>query len=546
MLTALRLIISGDSAGAVKALEEVEAASDKLAATGDDLAAKNAAAATAGHKGMIAMAAGAGLVAAAIGLCVDQAAKQEEAVIQVEKMTGLGAKGASELVVQMQTLGISADSVAPVLGRMLKNAESYADGATKATSAIGKSFTQLGISVDDLKGKNADQVLELIRNQIAAMPAGIQRTADIMNVFGRSAMTNQGLLRYLTASNSELDEINKKAASFGLIFSQKQLDQAAKFGEMLRVIEMEVKGFAVQVGTAVIPVLTKLLTIMAGVLDAVTWVIDHTGPFKSFFLVFAAVLPGVLMFAFGLMKVVKAVDTLRESMTLMNALQAIFKGRTSESTASTETNSSVLGKNAGAIELNDEARASAVASIGTEDAALATSDESLVANDAALATNDTALETNDALRGGGGLSGASEDLGSVAAGSAGVGEGGAAAGIGEGVGAAGAGAAGGIVLGGLAAQLGLAYLASRGWHPSTKQLSQTEKSIGGMGRGAGENQAIFGGQQSAAAGAVNLHVHLENAIVIGAPSQQAGQQLAELTAPHLGQMFYQASHGSGR
>lgn len=364
LMTALRLIISGDSAGAVKALEEVDAASGKVGKTTDELAAKNAAAAKSGHAGMIAMAAGAGLVVAAIGLCVDAAGKQEEAVIQVQKMTGLSAQGASELVVQMQTMGISADSVAPVLGRALKNAQGFADGATKSTSAIGRAFTDLGLSADALKGKNADQVLAAIRDQIDAMPAGMQRTADIMAIFGRSAMTNQGLLRYLTASNAQLDEINAKAKSFGLVFSQAQLDQAAKFGEMLRVIEMEFKGLAVQVGEAVIPALTDILGVVAKMLEVFQFVCNLMGPLKGVFMIFVVTLPGVLVFAVGLYKVIKAVDTLRESMTFMNAVQAIFRGRVIASTAATEGQTTAEGEAVIATDAETGALKAGIVSLG--------------------------------------------------------------------------------------------------------------------------------------------------------------------------------------
>ncbi len=61
------------------------------------------------------------------------------------------------------------------------------------------------------------------------------------------------LLRYLTASNSELDEINKKAAAFGLVFTQKQLDQAGQFGDLLRMIKLELQGEAVSIGKELVP-----------------------------------------------------------------------------------------------------------------------------------------------------------------------------------------------------------------------------------------------------------------------------------------------------
>ena len=543
MVSALQLLISGNAAGAVAALEEVEAATDKLGASDDKLEAQQAALAASGHKGLLLMAGGAGLVAAALGGAAAIAGKTEENVIQLQKMTGLNATAASELNAQLQALGIPADSVAQTLGRVLKNAEQFADGTTKATSAIGKAFVQLGISAADLQGKNAGQVLDMIRDKIASLPAGIQRTADVMNIFGRGAMTNQGLLRYLTASSATLDEINVKAKSFGLIFTQEQLNQAAKFGAMLRVVEMEFKGLAVQVGEAVIPALTDILGVTEKLLSAFMWVANTLGPLKGVFMVFVAALPGVLLFAFGLMKVVQAVDALRTSMTLMNALQAIFKDRVVESTAATEADSTIVGANAGAIEMNDAARASAVAAIGADDA-------SLVANDAAETANTVAVDANTAAK--------------VAN---------AAAGGGEAVaGAGGAAAAGGMGAASMATAIAIPIAAgiAAGWlvgrQPITGQTPGMAEHIahplhtvaphmasGGLVKkttegtlvvvGEGSDEAVVPVNRGGGSGGPSITVTIQN--VFGTINRQIAMEWATPLAQALGEKFYTTSHGAG-
>ncbi|MGA3168290.1 MAG: hypothetical protein ABSD62_14885 [Candidatus Limnocylindrales bacterium] len=336
LVTALQLVISGNSASAIAALEEVEAATDKLGSASDKLAAQQAAAATAGHKGLLLMAGGVGLVAAALGAAVDIAGKQAAAVIQVEKLTGMNAKYASEFVAQTQAMGVSSDQLGSIIGRSLKNVQNVIDGTTKATSAQGQAFADLNMKMANLKGDSAGQVLDLIRGKIAQMNAGIERTFVIQTIFGRGATANQGLLRYLTASNSQLDEINAKAKEFGLIFTQAQLDQAAKFGAMLRAVGMEFKGLAVQIGTELIPPLTTMLKALAGGLELFQHIANMFGPLKGLFMIFVAAAPGVLLFFVGLMKVVQAYKILNETMTGTNALQAIFKGRVVASTTATE------------------------------------------------------------------------------------------------------------------------------------------------------------------------------------------------------------------
>jgi Sec-independent protein translocase protein TatA len=62
---------------------------------------------------------------------------------------------------------------------------------------------------------------------------------------------------------------------------------------------------------------------------------------------------------------------------------------------------------------------------------------------------------------------------------------------------------------------------------------------GSSGSGSGTSGTSGGGD-------THLHLHLEGALVIGAPSAQVGRQLAEITAPYLGEMFHTAAHGSKR
>ena len=320
LATALRLIVTGDSVGAVAALDKVAMASGALGTKTDELAAKQAAAAKSGHAGMMLMASGAALVTGVVLGTVNAYGKQAEAIIQVQKMTGASATWSSDFVAQAQALGVSADSVGTFVGRMAKNVQGYAQGTTKSTSAIGVAFKDLGISADSLKGKDAGATIDMIRDKLSKMPAGIERDYVMQSLFGRGAAGNPDLMRFLTATKGQLDAINKQAKDFGLVFTQKQLDQAKQFGEEMRLLKLEFEGIAVTLGRSFAPVLADIGKVLAVILAG----FNHLpGPLK----VFLSLLPGVLLMGVGFLKVVKAIDTLRESTTALNIVQAILKGR---------------------------------------------------------------------------------------------------------------------------------------------------------------------------------------------------------------------------
>lgn len=570
----LRLILVGDSASAVKAIGEVDAATKGLGASSDLTTKQGNAMARSGQSGLLLMAGGFGILTAAVTGCVSAYGKQAEAVIQVEKLTGLHAKAASDLTVQLQTLGVPLDSVGTVLGRMIKNVEGVAQGTTKASSAMGVAFKDLGISMDSLKGKDAGAVLDEIRAKIAAMPAGLERTDVILSLFGRGATANQGLLRYLTASNSELDEINKKAAAFGLVFTQKQLDQAGQFGNLLRMIKLELEGEAVSIGKELVPAIedgAKAFNILLGAFNKI--------PASARTLLLLAAPLGMI-----------AIGAYKAEQSFVGLTQATIAGGKATISATQAIRSMIIGKladktatdtNTVAQKTNSAARRQGVVATGEDDAALTTNDESLVANDAALATNDEALETNNALRSGGGLAGASEDLGLVGTGGAAAGEAGAGLGAGATIGAVSA-----PILAGLLAGMIVQSHATQRTQGQTKYLQTHGGSFkkvvphlagGGFVKGSPEGTLIVAGdenqdeivapagaQGTVTAGAVggrggraalpsggsegfvlNMTLTFPGATFNGAPDSATARRWAQALAQPLGEIIYETVHGAG-
>lgn len=572
LATALRLILTGDASGAVAALSETSAATDKLADSTDAAAAKQtemakaqAAAVKSARVGLADIAGGAAAIGGAMFLAADASERQAEAIIQVQKLTGMSAKTASEFVVQCQAMGVSIDGLGTLIGRMSKNVEGYVNGTTKSTSAMGKAFAELGLSVNDLKGQNAGQVIDMIREKLSQMPAGLERSSIIQSLFGRGAAGNPSLLRYLTTTQSQLDKINAAAASYGYIFTQQQLDQAASFGVLLRTIELQVKGFAVTAGKDLVPALGNVLKLTSGVLNVFNDILGVFGPLKGYVLAFIGFLPGIALMTVGFAKLYTSVKQLRDmGQSLGTIFQRITgiklpdwmtksKTATDAETASTKTNAAAKEGDADATE--------------AQDAALESNDAALTENDAALAANTADLEANDAARGAGGMAGASEDLGSVGVGAGGAGEG-AAAGIGLGGAAAIGGIGAGIVAAAIAPAVIMAmtdpkykgaanesnYLGSYGGKGGAMALISTKPTKYDSGgilppgltlayNATGQNETVAA-PGSKGGGETHLHVHLDGANVYGAIDQATAKKWVAPLMEEMGSALYDVLAGA--
>jgi hypothetical protein len=343
LVTALRLVISGSPEGAIAAIDSVATSTDKLTASTEKQDAAWAATAKSGHSGMMLLGAGAALTTGLILGTVDAYGKQLEAVVQVQKMTGTSAKWSSDFVVQAQALGVSTDAIGTFLGRMAKNVQGYEQGTTKSTSAIGQAFKDLGISTDSLKGKDAGATIDMIRDKLSKMPAGIERDYVMQSLFGRGAAGNPDLMRFLTATQSQLESVNKAAAKFGLVFSQKDIDNAGKYKEEMLMLKLEFEGVAVSIGKELAPALASAGKIVGQLLWAFN---EIPGPIKTII----AFTPGILLMAVGFSKVANAArDLVKAGATVRQALTWIIEKATAH-TIATETETVAVGEETVAVE----------------------------------------------------------------------------------------------------------------------------------------------------------------------------------------------------
>ena len=283
--TVIRLIVSGDSQGAVAALEEVQAATGATAAKSE---AANAAVATqTASMGKMAAAAGVGFLG--LGAMIALSLKSYESfaltVAKVKSQTDMSAEGTSRFVGQLQFFHASTDKA----GMAVKTLENEVYKLQTGVPAAVAVFKTLGLTWDDLKNLSPDQKLALIRDRLSQIPDPAARSAAATALLGRGA---KDMTLWYTASSGAIDKVNGVLEKNHQILSGQQLKDAAAAATAWQGLTGAFKGFEYQVAQKVLPIVTDLV-------KGLTWIIEKTGPLGSTILPLMTVALGGLAIAFG-------------------------------------------------------------------------------------------------------------------------------------------------------------------------------------------------------------------------------------------------------
>ena len=371
LTTALRLLIVGDSASAVRAVNEVGAATAKVdgatKARNDKALAEQEAGVKKARSGMAIMAGGLGLVAGAGALAIGQYKGFAEAVINMQKVTGLSAQSSSRLVGEWQTMGMNIEGTTKIVGFFsraygestkatlaqttkakdgiakvnseiaalgtststaagqkklaaynleLQKYNAVLDPSTQKTNAQANAFLQLGLSTSQLTAMGSDKALLTIRDRLSQMGDKAERLTIIKTIFGRGG-TDPAFLRWLTASSDQMSKLDKALQSAGMIWNQQQVDQAEALGGKVRGIEEALRATAISVGSTLVPALSKVATVAMAVSG---WLAKQPGWLKDI----VAFSPGVLLLAIGFGKVYAGISqSIKAGQGLFNVMKSL-------------------------------------------------------------------------------------------------------------------------------------------------------------------------------------------------------------------------------
>ena len=172
---------------------------------------------------------------------------------KIEEMTGI--TGAAAEVVW--TLGVAArkDGVElEVLSKGLKKFSQFMLDAQRGGAATTRTLSQMGLSVDVLRGKNIGEQMEIIARALEGR-SGMDRTALSMELFGKAGADLEGVLE--TLSRDGFQKLQEEGRKTGEVIT----DDVAKAGKEAKAKMMEldaqVRGLTQNLTAGLVPGLTK-------------------------------------------------------------------------------------------------------------------------------------------------------------------------------------------------------------------------------------------------------------------------------------------------
>ena len=209
-------------------------------------------------------------------------------VKKMQSLTGATAEQASTFISVTNYMGVATDVSTTAFAKFAK-AVSTAQDKMQTASAEGKlatdMFSRLGISIDQIQGKNTLEVLQIIQERLRGMKDGAEKTRVEMELFGKTGYQLHGMLNM---SAEAMKQVEDRARAMGLIIDDEAAKKSAQFNRQLKDMEQTGKRLAIMIGQELLPV----------IMDYTQWAIDLTKSYSSMATEQKEAISGVVKFSF--------------------------------------------------------------------------------------------------------------------------------------------------------------------------------------------------------------------------------------------------------
>ena len=178
-------------------------------------------------------------------------------VKKMQSLTGATAEQASTFLSVANYMGVATD-VSTVAFAKFAKAVSNAQDKMQVASAEGKlatdMFSRLGISIDQIQGKNTLEVFTIIQDRLRNMKDGAEKTRVEMELFGKTGYQLHGMLNM---SAEAMKQVEDRARAMGLIINDEAAQKSAAFNRQLKDMEQTGKRLAIMIGQELLPVVME-------------------------------------------------------------------------------------------------------------------------------------------------------------------------------------------------------------------------------------------------------------------------------------------------
>lgn len=207
--------------------------------------------------GKLALGIAGGIAAIGTGLFVaaDSAASYADELDEASDRTGVATGTLQELRYAADLAGISAEELDSAMAKQARSTQDAIGGSKDAAAA----FTKLGISQSELKDLSKDQgkLFEEIAGGLMGITNEQEQIDLVMSIFGRGGAR---LLPLLKSGKMGIKELRAEAQRLGIVMDEGSIAAGREFKDALDNMGYAVQGLKNSLGTALLPVLTKLMT----------------------------------------------------------------------------------------------------------------------------------------------------------------------------------------------------------------------------------------------------------------------------------------------
>lgn len=205
---------------------------------------------------MFAIGAGAGIAGLGSKLA-KEALAWNLSVKKMQSLTGATAEQASTFLSVANYMGVATD-VSTVAFAKFAKAVSNAQDKMQVASAEGKlatdMFSRLGISIDQIQGKNTLEVFSIIQDRLRNMKDGAEKTRIEMELFGKTGYQLHGMLNM---SADAMKQVEDRARAMGIVIDDEAARKSAAFNRQLKDMEQTGKRLAIMIGQELLPVVME-------------------------------------------------------------------------------------------------------------------------------------------------------------------------------------------------------------------------------------------------------------------------------------------------
>jgi hypothetical protein len=215
--------------------------------------------------GTMAVAAGVGIASMIADKSIGAASELGTAVNSLAIATGLSDTKASEWIGTGEHFGLTADYMQKSMDKASKAIFGGIDPVTGLMVAGGKlddTLTHYGITTKDASGKALDMnaIMLSTSDVFSKMPDGPEKTALALKLFGKAGVD---MIPMLDQGSSGVQKLMGDVDAMGLTLDASGVAKTKAFAFAQRDMNESIKGVEVQIGMALMPTMTKMITFMS-------------------------------------------------------------------------------------------------------------------------------------------------------------------------------------------------------------------------------------------------------------------------------------------